>query len=80
MVANKAKKRSRAEANLEYTKGAKRGIVTKEKKEKGKKPKRSNIIEILEEERMKRAQKQETRRRMIRGTAKKEKEKERWTD
>ena len=76
MVATKAKKRSRAEANLEYTKGAKRGIVTKEKKEKGKKPKRSNIIEILEEERMKRAQKQETRRRMIRGTAKKEKEKE----
>lgn len=76
MVGIKAKKRSRAEANLEYTKGAKRGIAAKEKKEKGKKPKRSNIIEILEEERIKRAQKQETRRRMIRGTARKEKEKE----
>lgn len=77
MVAIKAKKRSRAEANLEYGKGAKRGVGAKEKKkEKGKKPKRSNIIEILEEERMKKAQKQEAKRRMIRGTRKKEKEKE----
>ena len=72
MVGVKAKKRSRVEANLEYTKNAKRGIAAKKEK----KPKRSNIIEILEEERMKRAQKQEAKQRMIKGFTKKVKEKE----
>lgn len=76
MVAPKAKKRSRAEANLEYTRNTKRGIAAKEKKEKGKKPSRSSIIEILEAERVKRAQKQEAKRRIIRVSPRKGKEKE----
>ena len=75
MVATKAQKRSRTEANLEYEKSSKRGVLSKGKK-KEKKPKRSDIIEILEEERARKAQKQEAKRKMIRGNRKKEKEKE----